>query len=394
MADRPRVLFLHRQQTAVGYYRQWVPARALSRAGWPVTWREDRPWSRTWGRTPEERAAWVAEQAANHDVVVVDREIDPGRLGFLVGLRHRIPDGRMIVDFDDDFLQVPPWNPGRKHYNPGQKCYETGLWHLMWAELTTVTTRALADRFRSRCHAIRVVPNMIDPADWTGLPVDPERRNDPAFRIFYGGAGGHYGDMDVARPGLERFLENPPRPVRLVCFGSIPKWLHDLRRRHPGRVILCPWVPFEDYPAAVAWGGFDLAIAPLAEHPYNLAKSSIKFLEATVQGIPFLASRVGPYAELPSDVAVTIPNTPSAWHDTLRDLATDPALLEPLVRRARQFVLDTATVDHLASVWEDVIEDVRSRPKITGREDAEALPDERSPDPDAPGGDGPEPGAG
>jgi len=375
-----RVLVLHRQQSAVGYYRQWIPARALARAGHEVTWQEEHPWFKR-----PQLEDWIREVAARHDVLLVDREVDPRRLGLLVGLRHLMPDGRMVVDYDDDFTNVPPWNLARGDYNPGQAAWNAATWHMMWAEMTTVTTSTLADRFRPKSHAIRVVPNVLDPADWEGHPVNPEREADPAFRIFYGGASGHYGDLDVVRTGLERFLLDPPAPVRLICFGTIPKWLHDLRRRHPARVILCRWVPFRDYPAAVAWGGFDLAIAPLAEHPFNEAKSAIKALEAGIQGVPFLGSRVGPYRDLPSDAFFTLPNDPDAWYDFLREAVRDPGPLRRAAKRAREFVLDVGTVARAAPLWEDVIEDVRSRPRIESVEMAEALPHAGSPDADATG---------
>ena len=375
---KPRVLVLHRQQSAVGYYRQWVPARALARAGWEVTWSEERPWFRR-----PQLEEWIRDQAARHEVVLVDREVKPERLGLLVGLRHLMNDGRMVVDLDDDIMNIPPWNLGRGDYHPGQAAWNATMWHLMWAELATVTTSTLAERFRCRAHGIRVVPNVLDPADWEGHPVNPERAADPAFRIFYGGASGHYGDLDVVRPALEAFLLDPPAPVRLVCFGTVPKWLHDLRRRYPHRVVVCRWVPFRDYPAAVAWGGFDLSLAPLAEHPFNEAKSAIKALEAGIQGIPFLATPVGPYRDLPRDAFHVIP--PEGWLDFLREAVRSRDLLARAAKRAREFVLDVGTVARVASLWEDVIEDVRSRPRIDSVEAAEALPDVGSTGTDGPG---------
>ena len=113
--------------------------------------------------------------------------------------------------------------------------------------------------------------------------------------------------------------------------------------------------------------------------------SSIKFLEAAVQGIPFLGSRVGPYRDLPADTAFTLPNEPGTWLDFLREAVRDRGLLQRTAARAREFVLDTMTVERLAPLWEDVIEDVRSRPRIVSREMAEDLPHAGEPRTDADG---------
>lgn len=279
-----RILMLHRQQSAVGYYRTELPARALRAFGHTVT-TFDEPYDRVMHPEPY---AWIGEQAGKFDLIIVDRALHYGDLALFAGLRHLNPGARMIVDFDDDYTAVPPWNTSHTAFQVGQQYREAGNAHLKLSEMTTVSTDVLAERFAVRSHHIKTNLNFIDPADWTGLPTDPSRAGDPGLRILYGGASGHFGDLDVVKKGIEAVIEKPPVPFRLICFGALPYWLHEASRRHPSRVISLPWIPFEDYPAAVAWGQFDVAIAPLCDHPFNQAKSNIKWLETAVQGIPFL----------------------------------------------------------------------------------------------------------
>jgi glycosyltransferase involved in cell wall biosynthesis len=389
MKKKPRILMLHRQQSAVGYYRSWVPARYLHSKGYDVSWWEDRPYTKALlknalppGNSPRAihekiQNTFVKKNVGQFDLIWVDRALDFDELGTFFSLRHLNPDSRMIVDFDDNFCEVPRWNPAHSKYNPGQNFRVVGEAHLKGSEVTTVSTDHLRTYFLGKAHHIRTCKNCIDPKDWENLPLNPDREKDPHLRVLYGGAAGHYGDMDEARLGLEVVLENPPVPFRLICFGALPAWLHEMSRKHPSRVIRLPWVPFRDYPSAVAWGGFDVALAPLQECVFNDGKSNIKALEAGIQKIPLLCSEVGPYKEIPDGCAVKISNTPVQWSEGLRNLLTDKALRERIKKRAYEWVQDSWVVDKHGSQWEDVIAEALVRPRIEGLEDTR-LKDEKA----------------
>lgn len=359
----PKILMLHRQPTAVGYYRSRVQARAIEQAGWEVII-PDEPYYRLKSQNSgNEHPEWayklwdlMAEQKP--DILHVDREIAHQGLGYFLGARDSVPGCRMIVDFDDDFTAVPRWNPAYKRYVPGTEARDAGELHLELAEYRTVSTATLAKKFDATC-----VPNVLDPADWVDKPVNPERASDPHLRIFYGGASGHYGDLDAVQPSLEKFLHNPPTPIRLICFGTVPKWIHEVGRRYPGRVVVLPWHSFDHYADSVAWGGFDLAIAPLAECAFNDAKSNIKALEAGIQGIPFVCSRTGPYSDIPTGCAVRLAN--DEWGDGLEALTTDPGFREQLRSRAKQWVMDEWIVGRNKDLWYNVLQEAKSKPLVS-----------------------------
>jgi O-antigen biosynthesis protein len=360
---KPRILWLWRQESAVAYYRATVPARWLTSQGYSVTML-DRPYE----RLKPSFESWVKANLGKFDLLIVDRVLDLQDLSLLSGLRHYSPNMRMVVDFDDDWQSVPWWNPAHAKYKPGCAAFEAGKAHLKLAETASVSTQPLLERFSSKTHDIHLCQNSIDPADWS-LSTNPQRHNDPHLRVLYGGASGHFGDLDEVRLGLESVIQNPPVPFRLICFGALPAWLHELGREFPKRVVRLPWVPFADYPQATSWGGFDVAIAPLADHPFNEAKSNIKWLEAAVQGIPFLASDVGPYKDIPFGTAIKVSNTPIQWAEGLRQLLTDADLRDRLRTRAREEVLENWTIDKKASQWLSLIEAAMSRPRIETLED-------------------------
>ena len=360
-----KILLLHRQHTAVGYYRTLLPSRILTKLGHEVTV-FDGPYERVC--KPNLRD-WVTSNLRKWDLVIVDRALRFEELGFLLGLRHNTPGMRMIVDFDDDFIQVPNWNKSWKEYQPAGIFYETGCMHLRGAEYCTVSTAQLAANFAKKTHAIRVAPNLIDPADWS-VPGNPDRGSDRCLRVLYGGADGHFGDLDPIREGIQAVVEKPPVPWRLICFGSMPFWLHDLQRAYPERVVNLNWVPFfEGYPQAIAWGGFDAALAPLAEHPFNECKSNIKWLEAGMQGIPLLCSNVGPYAAIPQGCAVRVQNTPVQWAEGLRSLLEDASWRQRIAEDARTAVLEGFTLDRGMGVWQTIVSEAMERPRIECLED-------------------------
>lgn len=355
-----KIILLHRQHSAVGYYRTQLPARILSKLGHEVTV-FDLPYL---SACKPNMRDWITNNLGRWDLLIVDRALRFEELGLLMGLRHNSPGMRMIVDFDDDFIQVPDWNKSWKEYQPGGQFYETGLMHLRGAEFCTVSTPQLAANFAKKTHAIRVAPNLIDPADWD-LPVNPDRGADPCLRVLYGGADGHFGDLDPIRDGIRAAIEKPPVPWRLICFGSMPFWLHDLSRAYPERVVNLEWVPFfEGYPQAVAWGGFDAAIAPLAQHPFNECKSNIKWLEAAIQGIPLVCSNVGPYAAIPAGAAVRVENTPVQWAAALRAILEDASYRQRVREDARAAVLEGFTLDRGMGVWQTVVSEAMDRPRI------------------------------
>jgi glycosyltransferase involved in cell wall biosynthesis len=320
---------------------------------------------------------WFKENKGQFDILWVDRGVTNYEVGLFAGFKHFSEGCRMITDFDDDFTQVPAWNPAFKKFQPGMEAYQSGLNHLKLSEMVTTSTPPLAEAFATKAHRIHCLPNRIEPKDWQ-LPAAPDRADDPNIRILYGGASGHYGDLDEAREGIEAAVRQQAVPMRLICFGTVPAWVHDMSKELPGRVVTLPWIPFPDYPQAVAWGGFDMALAPLKEHPFNDSKSNIKWLEAAMQGIPFVCSDVGPYATIPADAAWRVENTPAKWAEAIVSLAKDASLREGLTSAARANVLADWQVDKNEATLHTIIEETMSAPRIESLEDAR-LPSEQPP---------------
>ena len=69
-------------------------------------------------------------------------------------------------------------------------------------------------------------------------------------------------------------------------------------------------------------GGFDVGIAPIADNPFNRAKSNVKVKEYAVMGVPWLASPIGPYAGLgEKQGGRLVPD--DRWYEELERLVDD-----------------------------------------------------------------------
>lgn len=352
-----KVLFATRQNSAVGYYRHWVPARLMREAGHEVVVHENGRF-RDWAKP--DFPSWCREHQGQFDIVFSDRV---NTIEDLSALRTLTTGGRLVVDHDDNYRDIPPWNPAVKAFRPGQEARRLADLTLRAAELNTFSTEALAEVLGKDSRAYTIYHNHIDPQDWVGHPTCPDRPHDSALRIFYGGAAGHYGDVDVMREALENFLRTYNKPVRLIVFGTATQWMHELHRWKPGLAVVQAWVPFVDYPKAVAWGGFDMAVVPLANHPFNTCKSTIKALETAIQGIPTIISKVPPYDQLPTDSFLRVDNTFEDWSEALELLAGDRGLRETLRSRAQEWVKEWYP-EHGRQEWERVLERIMDQTPI------------------------------
>ena len=89
----------------------------------------------------------------------------------------------------------------------------------------------------------------------------------------------------------------------------------------------CRFTPWSndvgDYYKAV---DFDIAIAPLADVPFNRAKSHLKALDAAARGIPIIATDMEPYRDFVRDGETGyLVSSEAEWVKRLTDLIHDEA---------------------------------------------------------------------
>jgi glycosyltransferase involved in cell wall biosynthesis len=223
--------------------------------------------------------------------------------------------GTAIVWDNDDDLSSP--NKMRT-----QQVHTQLVEMLQLAHVVTTTSPVLAEQYRAWGAAeARVVENYLP--DYYAAERRP-RTNGGGLTIGWTAAGEHAHDLRALglRATLERLLARHPQ-LHVVSAGvqlGLPK----------DRYTYTEVVQYQDLARYV--GTFDVGIAPIADVPFNHAKSNVKVKEYAAMGVPWLASPIGPYAGLgEKQGGRLVPD--DGWDEALERLVSDEKARRKLAKR-------------------------------------------------------------
>lgn len=236
-----------------------------------------------------------------------------------------------VYALDDLITDLDESNPGRRRLAANARArLQRALAH---CDRLVVSTDTLAEAYRHFIDDVRVVPNRLDDRIW--LPLQAQKHTASRPRIGWAGGSAHERDLMLLKPVIERTRAE----ADWVFFGMCPEELRPLIAEYHefGALI--------DYPERLAALNLDLAVAPLADTPFNHAKSNLRLLECGVLGIPVVCSDVTPYRDSP---ACRIPNDADQWTEALRARIHDPDARDREGRALRQWVRENFLLgDHL-----------------------------------------------
>jgi hypothetical protein len=208
------------------------------------------------------------------------------------------------------------------------------------ADLTTTPSRVLADKYAAAGVAhVALLDNHLE-HDLDGF--GQARAHDG---LVVGWMAGAEHERDLAEleivDVLARLLDRHSQ-LRVVTVGvrlSLRSQRYEFR----------PKVPFGELLGAIA--DFDIGIAPLADTPFNAARSSVKLKEYASIGATWLASPLGAYRDLGSAQGGQLVGE-GQWYDTLDRIIRGRLRRRRLARAALRWGR-AQTIDHFASQWED-----------------------------------------
>jgi hypothetical protein len=269
---------------------------------------------------------------------------------------------RIVFDTDDALDLVPPENLNYKSVQSRLPLYE---FLMRSADVVTTTTETLASYLRNWNPNVTVIPNSVDPDEWTCQP----RTGEP--RIGWTGSATHFADLAVALDAVREVQKKLPFTFVLqgICTESSPdelvavlkaRWGEALFQTPLGRSIkhfmaklsgiryeFHPNVPIQQHPQKVCDLRLDVGIAPLLDDAFNRHKSCIKYYEYAMSGAVTLASHVLPYS---AEVPITAKNNRDAWKRRLEEvLHADRA---KLYREQRDWVLTHRNIEKNVELWE------------------------------------------
>lgn len=269
--------------------------------------------------------------ASDFDVAFIARYTEPEA----AALARRLADRGMALvwDFDDDVVR-----PERI----------AGLEAMVEVvDVVTTTNETLAERYRERgARRTVAIPNYL-----TRPSLAASRRKHEGIVLGYIGWVDHQDDWDEL--GLEEtlleLLDVHP-DLRVESVGPIDLRLPEDRYRSIGVL------PFDRLPDAIA--GFDVAIAPLIDKPGNATRSDIKLKEYAIGGVPWLASPLGPYAQLGEEQGGRLVED-DAWFEAINDMLLDGRGRKKLAKRGTKWALSqtlASNVGEWAAALDEAVE--------------------------------------
>jgi SAM-dependent methyltransferase len=252
-----------------------------------------------------------------------------------------------VYETDDDMLSMELSN---SPFTADPRSPESVRYCLRRAEMVTVSTPYLAELYAPFNSNIRVLPNMVK----AELLDQPRKRRD---RVTIGWQGGlsHLVDMCVIQDELTGVLhDNPGVDMHFIGQDFSPlQWV-----KNPALETRCRFSPWcDDVGDYYKLYDFDIAIAPLADRPFNKAKSHLKALEAAARGVPIVAQDMEPYREFVRDGETGyLVRSGQEWTKRLTELIHDEAAREEMGAAAKK-VAAKYTMQGNWALWQDAYEE-------------------------------------
>ncbi len=212
-----------------------------------------------------------------------------------------------VFTLDDLITNVPEGNNFRKAIpsEPRKRLRNA----LGFCDRLIVSTEPLADLCHNMINDIQVLPNCLEDDVWAELTSKRGRSNKP--RVGWAGAQQHADDLAF----IIDVVKETAHEVDWVFFGMCPEEIKDdIAEEH--EFVLS----FTGYAEKLASLDLDVAIAPLAQHPFNEAKSNLRLLEYGILGWPVICTDIYPYQNAP---VKHVQNKKEAWIEAIRERIYD-----------------------------------------------------------------------
>lgn len=244
-------------------------------------------------------------------------------------------------------------NAGLKALSPAiQRSVLTGVplyrAAMLACDKSIASTRALAGAMRDAgATRVHVVENALDDETVVAaeLATAAIRKADESVRIVYGsGTNTHDGDFLEAADGIRACLEAFPHvKMRIIGELNLPKDF----ARFGKRVERFSGTSYPKYLELMA--ACDIAIAPLEPTLFNDAKSNIKYIEASMVGLPSVCSPRAEFAGIiDSGRNGMLAGDPKSWLESLKTLILSQDLRTTMGAAAKRSVLARYSPENVA----------------------------------------------
>ena len=335
------------------YYRCWLPSLELEKSGWGVA-----------TALPEFHPQHGFGAFLDKDNIHFGWDIVVFKLVMLKNVADILsaenkPNQKIVVDVDDFFEGLPETNLAYQNTDP--KKYPDSNREHYWtiidkADALITSTQFLYDFYTKEkgYKNVFLVRNAID--------IDRyHKKNDhsrylPTFG-WVGALPWRSNDLETMRPFLGEFLEKnripfhhsghiKELPENILDLAGIP---NTVKFTHEPRKVM------SQYPSM--FKKIDVGLVPLNDVPFNHAKSTIKGLEYTAAGIPFITSWRPEYENLENDGVGRVAKNEDEWIFHLNELL-DPKIRKQDIEKNYEIVKQKHSISARAEIWNDVIQKI------------------------------------
>ncbi|RMH63376.1 MAG: glycosyltransferase [Calditrichaeota bacterium] len=282
----------------------------------------------------------------------------PGHLPFSK-LRNILRNNkiRLVYEFDDAFWTLPS---NHLAYNFYQQMMPELKNYIKSADLVTVSTDYMARYVAKLNKNVRVLENALDDALWTFR--EPRSAQDK-IRLLFSGTPTHHDDLKIVVKPLLKILNEYGDRVEVILWGNEIEELMALPQVQRGPDFTPDYTLYARQLQSL---DVDLAIVPLADTPFNRAKSHIKWLEYSACGITGIYSRVGAYPKHIKDkqTGLLVNNSHKAWYRALKWMLEHPEERLKMAIQAQEDIKKQHTISSATSRWYEAYATLVSLPEI------------------------------
>lgn len=288
----------------------------------------------------------LADPGKAYDVVVLSERAD-------LSVWAKYPHGRVVFDFIDSYLQVPPTPRnlarGVAKFAAGQSRHLTlSHWDALRrmcgrADVVVCATEEQRAVILPHCDDVRVILDF--PEDLGPAKVD--YRAHAPLRIVWEGLPQNVGTLRAIAPVLRRVGRETPLEVHLVTDPRFARWMGRFgwsdtaaaARRALGGAVAVRFHAWSEASLAVALRAGDLGVIPLPlDDPLYLGKPENKLLIFWRMGLPAVVSATPAYARAMRGAGLDMACTDlGQWEEHLRRYARDEAARRGAGERGKAF---------------------------------------------------------
>jgi len=273
----------------------------------------------------------------------------------------------VVLDLDDNLLMLPPDHPDRLAGDFADSL--PALLHaLLSADALTVTTPVLKQALGAFNPNIVVLPNYLD-ADLWQFQQPVKREEGASVNILFMGTPTHYPDLNGIAEALRGTAKRYGSGVRFTFFGAQPpEGLADLAQVDYRPVRSYDYRRFQqEYCQMEA----DIALAPLADNPFNRCKSGIKFFEYSARGLAGVYAALPPYAAAVRDGENGfLAADQREWERKLGTLIENPDLCLKMAGRAQEDIRQNWLIQNHGQEWRQAYDEIAGRGVTRAANDA------------------------